>query len=45
MGAVRSPLESLAPMRKTIDQDTLQVLIETGSAHEFRVTHSPDGDS
>jgi len=30
-------------MRKAIDQDTLQALIETGAAREFLVTRGPDG--
>ena len=28
-------------MRKAIDQDTLQALIETGAAREFRATRGP----
>ncbi len=31
-------------MRKSIDQDTLQALIETGAAREFRVTRGPGGE-
>lgn len=30
-------------MRKAIDQDTLQALIETGAAREFRATRGPSG--
>lgn len=32
-------------MRKAIDQDILQELIETGAAREFRVTRGPGGDT
>lgn len=31
-------------MRKSIDQDTLQALIEAGAAREFRVTQGPGGE-
>lgn len=31
-------------MRKSIDQDTLQALIETGAARKFRVTRGPGGE-
>lgn len=31
-------------MRKAIDQDTLQALIETGAAREFRATRGPGGE-
>lgn len=31
-------------MRKSIDQDTLQALIETGAAREFLVTRGPEGE-
>lgn len=31
-------------MRKAIDQDTLQALIETGAAREFLVTRGPGGE-
>mgnify|MGYP001193048192 FL=1 len=31
-------------MRKAVDQDTLQALIETGAAREFRATRGPGGE-
>ena len=31
-------------MKKAIDQDTLQALIETGAAREFLVTRGPGGE-
>jgi len=31
-------------MKKAIDQDTLQALIETGAAREFRATRGPGGE-
>lgn len=31
-------------MRKAIDQDTLQALIETGAAGEFRAARGPGGE-
>lgn len=31
-------------MRKAIDQDTLQALIETGAAREFRATRGSGGE-
>jgi len=34
----------MASMKKAIDQDTLQALIETGAAREFLVTRGPGGE-
>jgi len=31
-------------MKKAIDQDTLQAMIETGAAREFLVTRGPGGE-